>query len=998
MAEFIEKHITPFATMKITQTIVFLLLFLSGAPAFSARVNENTAQTVALNFLKNLDGGTTNSPLSLVYAGKSETQPLYYVFGNETGFVIVAADDRIEPILGYSNKGRPFLVPKASDTITGNNFWGWMDTYARQIRYAIDQNLPATAHIAAQWANLLAGQPVRRTTTVVPPLLTTTWGQGWPYNSMCPVDPSGPGGHVWVGCVGTAMAQILKFWSSPAVGLGSFSYQSGGYPTTSADFNTPYDWANMPNSTATVNTNISKIMYHTAVSAMSQWGAGGTSVMYSSDEDPMTRGFKNYFKMASSTMRYLKMSNYSSTQWDNLLQTELIAGRPIYYRGDGSFGHAWVCDGVDNSNMYHFNFGWDGTYNGYYSLGNINPGGNTLTSNQHAILGIKPNDGSTLTTNTTWSGTMNLTTNIWVPDSLTLTINPGAIIKFAPGCGLYVSGRLLSDGTSSYIKLTAADTTDGWDGVHFDNDYNARLVMANNDTSKMFYTQVEYSHSNGISCVAYGKLILNNCKINNNHGMWGAGISVWYIPINISYCEVYNNHAASQGGGLFVTTTNTLSSTIDHNNLHDNSAIAGGGFYFMNVNNVAFAWNISHHNYGGNGAGGAIMYGTISLINNKICNNTTPISGGQGALYLENYSGNVIDVLVANNSAYGVFCINSSPNIVNNTIVNNNGNFGSGLFVNSNSDPYIKNCIIYGNMPNNLIYGNQITIGDPNSTPFFDHCDIQDGLAGIGGPGSSTYPSGNYTNNIYLLPQFVSPSAGAGTGYDGLNANWQVQSTSPCINAGDPTGISTVLPSIDLAGNPRINGAIDMGAYEYMAPVPLQVSVNNVTLGSGNYTCYNATQTIVVAGNGTAFEVQAGGSAEMIAGQMISYLPGTTVEESGYMHGCIAPFGPWCSAPARPLATTTSNEEDGIKSPTISEGILLFPNPTTGEFTLSLASSSAPGVAKVSIYGLPGEKILETTMETGTSRMFSLAGRASGVYYIRVETGSETIRGKIVKL
>ncbi|MCX6277708.1 MAG: T9SS type A sorting domain-containing protein [Bacteroidetes bacterium] len=64
----------------------------------------------------------------------------------------------------------------------------------------------------------------------------------------------------------------------------------------------------------------------------------------------------------------------------------------------------------------------------------------------------------------------------------------------------------------------------------------------------------------------------------------------------------------------------------------------------------------------------------------------------------------------------------------------------------------------------------------------------------------------------------------------------------------------------------------------------------------------------------------------------------------------------------------------------------------------SLAGRSSPDVAKVSIYGLPGEKILETTMEAGTIRVFSLAGWASGVYYIRVETGREISVKKAVKL
>jgi hypothetical protein len=573
----------------------------------------------------------------------------------------------------------------------------------------------------------------------------------------------------------------------------------------------------MPNSTSTEDIDISRIMYHAAVSVMSQWSPGGTSVWYSSEEDPMTRAFKNYFKMSSSAIRYIMSSDYSSTQWDTYLQTELLAGRPIYYRGDGSFGHAWVCDGVDNANMYHFNFGWDGTYNGYYSLGNINPGGNTLTNNQHAIIGIKPNDGSTMTTNTTWSGTMNLTTNIWVPDSLTLTINAGAVIKFAPGCGLYIAGRLLCNGTATnYVKISASDTTAGWNGIIWHNNYNARLVMVDNANSQLFYTQIEYSQTCGITCIAYGKVVLDHCKINNNHGMSGAGVSVWFIPITMNYCELYNNHASNHGGGMFVTTTDTLSSSMQHNHFHNNNAnSAGGGFYFMNVHNVVFSWNISDHNYAPYGAGGAMMYGTMPLINNTLTNNTTP-PNGRGTLHVENYSGSIIDMLIVNNTANGIFCTNSSPSIINTTIANNNHNFGSGIVFDYNSDPYIRNCIIYGNVANNPAYGNEISIWNNDSDPFFDHCNLAGGMNGFGGPGSGTnYPAENYTNNIDLPPLFFAPSEGVGDGYDGLSANWQLQAISPCLNAGDTSGISQLLPALDLAGNPRINGVIDMGAYEY---------------------------------------------------------------------------------------------------------------------------------------------------------------------------------------
>ena len=455
--------------------------------------------------------------------------------------------------------------------------------------------------------------------------------------------------------------------------------------------------------------------------------------------------------------------------------------------------------------------------------------------------------------------------------------------------------------------------------------------MANNDTSKLVYTQVEYSHSGGVSSMAYGKVILDHCKINNNHGIYGAGVEVGFIPIKISYCEIDDNHASIYGGGVFVSTTGTLSSSIDHNNTHNNVADgAGGGFYFMNVNNISFTWNTSQYNYAPYGSGGFLMLGGPTLTNNIFCNNTTP-PAGSGTLYIENCTANIMDNLFANNSAYGIVCINASPNLVNNTIVNNNGNFGSGIFVNNNADPHIKNCIIYGNVANNPIYGNQITIGDANSTPFFDHCDIQDGLTGIGGPGSSTYPSGNYTNNITSLPQFINGTPGAGAGYDGLSANWQEQSTSLCINAGDTTGVSILLPAVDLAGNPRINTIIDMGTYEYLCaglPVSVTISASSNPVCSG--TTVNFTATPVNGGSTPSFQWKKNGTNTGTNLPTYSYIP-----VNGDIITCVVTSSLTCTtgSPATSIAITMTVNT----SLPVSVSITASQNPvcpgTTGTFT-----------------------------------------------------------------
>ncbi len=126
--------------------------------------------------------------------------------------------------------------------------------------------------------------------------------------------------------------------------------------------------------------------------------------------------------------------------------------------------------------------------------------------------------------------------------------------------------------------------------------------------------------------------------------------------------------------------------------------------------------------------------------------------------------------------------------------------------------------------------------------PYFDHCDIQGGVAGFGGSGAgSNYTIANYSNNIELNPVYISPSGGAGNGYDGLAANWQLQSTSPCINAGDTTGVGDLLPDLDLGGNPRFNGIIDIGAYE-ACNAPAQPS----TITGATTPCQGSSQTYSV--------------------------------------------------------------------------------------------------------------------------------------------------------
>ena len=783
--------------MKKYRTILLLLAIVTISQwAFPAHVSETKAKAIAYNHLMGLTTDVkTPGDLSLVYTRNSGDKPLMYIFGYYHGFVIVSGDDRAFPVLGYSTE-KAFVVPEMADTTPGNNFWGWLKSYEQQLLSINGQTIPAAP-----------GKSV----TAVAPLLTTTWGQGWPYNGLCPADGSGPGGHVLVGCVGVALAQILRYHSYPVHGIGSYGYQSGSYPFTFANFGgATYNWANMPNSVSTYNADVATINFHTAASCGSVWGPSSTFVAYSTGNPPQTSALWNYFGCAYDSLQYVEMQNYTPTQWDAIIQAELIAGRPVYYRGDGTLSHAWVCDGINSTGLYHFNWGWDGTYNGYYALTAITPGGNNLTNNQHAIIGIKPNDGSTLLTNTTMSGTITRTKSLAIPDSLTLTLTAGTHINLGAGRHIQVGGRLDSDGTASNpVVIGVTDTNQRSGGMRFTESIGK---MANNDTSYLEHTTIEFSASCGLYCYEFGKVSLKHCLITHNNGTYGAGLSIWYNPISVDSTEISYNHATTWGGGIDVTTTNTLAS-IHNNNIHHNiSDGGGGGVALFNVNNFTLNNNVIEYNVAIMGAGMHIMNCNPAITNNDIEHNSTTSSSGKGAgIYIENASPGLVGNKIVYNNRGGLYITtNSNPLIVNGTIAENSSpNYGGGIRIMYNSNPILRNVILYGNTAPS---GSQVTLETTDCQPVFNRCNVQYGFGGFYGPGVTTYNIANYTNNMDTIPMF-----------ENANSNmFNLLFTSHLINKGDTVGISNKIPPLCFNGEGRYNAGIDMGAHEYWCYVPAQ--------------------------------------------------------------------------------------------------------------------------------------------------------------------------------
>ena len=373
--------------------IITLCIPLLGNP-----VDEITAKQLAQNFWKEnhimaVKGNKVfkekMSDAQFVNIASQCGYSEFYIFNNEEGkgFVIIAADDCVTPVLGYSYDNN-----FATENLP-HNLKDWLDSYAEQIRAVVIERAKVSKEIQQKWDCLKQGQtlPIRSETTVNP-LIATHWNQNYPYNNLCPADSNAieqAGGYAYAGCVATAMAQIMKYWTYPEHGTNSHSYIPEHHPeygTQFADFSTAtYQWATMPYNDSSEE--IAQLIYHCGVSVEMDYGPNGSFASTTGGFPSAEQAYKTFFDYKT-TLHSEDKLNHSDSEWISILKTELNAARPIHYRGantDG--GHSFICDGYDNSDLFHFNWGWSGNNDGYYYINTI-----LYPTNQRAIIGIEPNN------------------------------------------------------------------------------------------------------------------------------------------------------------------------------------------------------------------------------------------------------------------------------------------------------------------------------------------------------------------------------------------------------------------------------------------------------------------------------------------------------------------------------------------------------------------------------------------------------------------------------
>lgn len=359
------------------QFLLVLLLALGYSPLQAKRITQWQAQQQAYSFWgKQMPQKAKAKSRTATTASPSDA---YYVFNNDAGgFVIIAGDDAVAPVLGYTSTGS-FDAENLPDGLKD-----LLKSYERQI--------------AALGDNYVANQTATRAAFTGEKLLKTAeWDQNVPFNKYTP-------SNYVTGCVATAGAIVMKHHGYPAKGTGSHSYTWNG-KTLTANFEHDYDWASMPAKYDGTNDaafdGVARLMADLGVAVEMQYNKDGSGA---SMEDLLT-ALKKYFGY-SKYARLLAIADLGAEVWNDRLRAEIDANRPILYSAVDSNkgGHSFVIDGYKDES-FSVNWGWGGYCDGFYRIGALNPetGGKPLGDqynlSQSAVFSLQPSDGEEVISN-----------------------------------------------------------------------------------------------------------------------------------------------------------------------------------------------------------------------------------------------------------------------------------------------------------------------------------------------------------------------------------------------------------------------------------------------------------------------------------------------------------------------------------------------------------------------------------------------------------------------
>lgn len=373
--------------------ISFLLCLIAVITATAGPVSLEQAQAIALRSINsvqmNVKGGARPGSAKLTLAmtmtadgaaASATSAPLYYVFnkGADGGFVIVAGDDRMRPVLAYTDEGS-FELDKLNPAVQ----W-WLDAIGHVASEVVAGNRTPAQGVSARASSASA----------VEPLIRTEWDQTAPYNNFCPDDPA-HGGKSLTGCVATAMAQIFYYLKYPTAGKGEVSYSSRTHgiaiSENLADYTFDYDKMELTydaDATGEAADAVAELMYACGVAVGMDYCAGA------SGSHLTVHHLVDHFGLYESC-KSLRRQFATTDDWESTIIGELSAGRPVFYSAQsGAYGgHAFICDGYDGDGLFHINWGWNGYLNGYFDLMSLDcygQAGTGFSIDQEIIYDLRP--------------------------------------------------------------------------------------------------------------------------------------------------------------------------------------------------------------------------------------------------------------------------------------------------------------------------------------------------------------------------------------------------------------------------------------------------------------------------------------------------------------------------------------------------------------------------------------------------------------------------------
>ena len=354
------------------QFLLVLLLALGYSPLQAKRITQWQAQQQAYSFWgKQMPQKAKAKSRTATTASPSDA---YYVFNNDAGgFVIIAGDDAVTPVLGYTSTGS-FDAENLPDGLKD-----LLKSYERQI--------------AALGDSYVANQTATRAAFTGEKLLKTAeWNQMAPFNKYTP-------NNYVTGCVATAGAIVMKHHGYPAKGTGSHSYTWKG-KTLTANFEHDYDWASMPAKYDGTNDadfdGVARLMADLGVAVEMNYAKDGSG-SYIGDLVTALQKYYGYSKLS----HLMAIEDVGAEAWNSRLREEIDANRPVLYAASDPArgGHAFVIDGYKDES-FSVNWGWGGYCDGFYQIGALNPEsagkptGDKYNVDQSAVFGMEPSDGT----------------------------------------------------------------------------------------------------------------------------------------------------------------------------------------------------------------------------------------------------------------------------------------------------------------------------------------------------------------------------------------------------------------------------------------------------------------------------------------------------------------------------------------------------------------------------------------------------------------------------